>query len=263
MVAFISNGLRAVRQVARSVLRRAMNFGLRYSCPMCGAHLRAFRPRGERHAVLTENAVIGGGRRANVKCPVCSSSDRERLVYLYLKNGPQLPAPGTKLLHIAPEANLQVWLRAKLGTGYTTADLGAEGVDYHFDLTSIPFDDGTFDAIICNHVLEHVPDDAKAMAEVRRVLKPGGLSILQTPISATLPTTYEDFTITAPKERERAFGQHDHVRIYNHADYVRRLQNAGFTVETFRWPTDDAAYGGEGNRFGLIDDEVIYIARPA
>ena len=122
------------------------------------------------------------------------------------------------------------------------------------DLAHIPFPDGTFDAIICNHVLEHIVDDLKAMAELHRVLKPGGWSILQVPISLSLRTTYEDFSIATPKEREEAFGQNDHVRIYGQ-DYVSRLERAGFKVNVFDWWTEAAGFGGPSNLYGLNQRE--------
>jgi len=123
-------------------------------------------------------------------------------------------AQGTKLLHVAPEPNLRTWLRSLPELDYVSADLDMVGNDLKLDLTDIALPDSSFHAIICNHVLEHIPDDAKAMSEITRVLKPGGWAILQTPISLSLSQTYEDFLITDPAERERAFGQNGHVRIY-------------------------------------------------
>jgi SAM-dependent methyltransferase len=230
---------------------------------MCRAHLRAFLPAGERHAVLAELSIVGGGWRSNAVCPVCGSGDRARLLYLYLKNRPHLLSSGTKLLHVAPEHHLSAWLRSKPGIEHVTADLTAGNVDFNFDLTKIPFADATFDAIICSHVLEHIPNDDVAMAELLRVLKQGGWALLQVPISLSLSVTYEDFSITDPAERERAFGQHDHVRVYA-MDYVDRLQQAGFAVDPFRWRANSRDYGGDNNRFGLIEREVVFFAsRPA
>jgi ubiquinone/menaquinone biosynthesis C-methylase UbiE len=131
-------------------------------------------------------------------------------------------------------------------------------VDLRVDLRTLPFPNSTFDAIICNHVLEHIPDDAKAMAELLRVLRRGGWGILQVPISPTLEVTYEDFSITDAAERERAFGQRDHVRIYATIDYMSRLKRAGFTVAPFRWYASAEDYGGDSNRFGLIRREILF-----
>jgi SAM-dependent methyltransferase len=236
---------------------------LRFRCPLCGADLKELFAEGESHAVLVEKSVIGGGPRANVICPVCYSSDRERLVFLFLKNRPHLVARGKRLMHVAPEDNLRAWLKSRPGLDYVTADLCMKDVDFNVDLTKIPFADASYDGVICNHVLEHIPDDATAMSEILRILKPNGWAILQTPIAAKLDATYEDFSITDPQERERAFGQNDHVRIYA-MDYVDRLRRAGFAVESFRWTADKENFGGEENRFGLIEKEIIFFAtRPA
>lgn len=244
---------------ARSIWRRTGNFGLRYQCPMCRAHLKAFLPGGEHHAVLADKSVVGGGWRPNVFCPICGSYDRERLTYLYLKNRPHLLCRGAKLLHVAPEDNLSSWLRSKADLDYVSADLARGDVDLNIDLTQIPIPNSTFNAIICNHVLEHIPNDRRAMAELFRVLKPGGWAMVQVPISLYLVATYEDFSITDPMDRERAFGQNDHVRIYA-MDYVDRLKQAGFAIELFRWPRNNRDYGGQNNKFGLIDREIVFFA---
>jgi SAM-dependent methyltransferase len=223
---------------------------------MCGVHLRAFLPGGESHAVLAEKSVIGGGLRSTMSCPVCFSFDRERAVYLHLKNRPHMLTRGTKLLHIAPERNLEVWLRSLPELDYLSADLDRPDVDLKLDLTDIALPNSTFHAIICNHVLEHIPDDAEAMSEILRVLKPRGWAILQVPISLSISQTYEDFSITDPAERERVFGQNDHVRIYA-MDYVHRLKRAGFEVQVCSHFVDDVA------RFGLIEKEYVFVASRA
>ena len=126
---------------------------------------------------------------------------------------------------ITPEPNLSSWLRSKVKLEYVLADLRSRNdVDLNIDLTKIPFPKSTFDAIICNHVLEHISNDRIAMAELFRVLKPNGWAMLQVPISFHLAATYEDFSITDPMDRERAFGQIDHVRIYA-MDYVDRSRH--------------------------------------
>jgi SAM-dependent methyltransferase len=98
----------------------------------------------------------------------------------------------------------------------------------------LPFRDGAFDALLCHHVLEHVPDDRAAMRELRRVLRPGGWAILQSPIRSRLEATLEDPAVTDPRERERLFGQRDHLRQYGR-DYADRLRAAGFEVRAERF----------------------------
>jgi len=139
---------------------------------------------------------------------------------------------------------------------YLTADLNPEQVMVKMDITAIQYPDKTFDAILCNHVLEHIPDDRKAMSELHRVLKPGGWAILQVPVSKVLEQTYEDSTITSPQEREKHFGQKDHVRIYG-KDYSQRLKEAGFEVEAYSW-TNDNGFRNETNQYGLNKDEAVF-----
>ena len=125
------------------------------------------------------------------------------------------------------------------------------------DITEIDYPDKSFNVIICNHVLEHIIDDKKAMNELYRVLKPGGWGILQVPMSLSLTTTYEDFSITDPTQREQVFGQSDHVRIYA-IDYLDRLKESGFQVDPFEWWTDDE-FSDSNNRYGLLQDESIFV----
>lgn len=216
--------------------------------------------RGLNNPVLKENKVIGGVRRLNSRCPRCLSFDRERLVYLYLKNKTSVFSDRIKLLHMAPERNLQKALRASNSIDYVSADLNSPLAEFKRDITNIKYKDCIFDVIICNHVLEHIPNDKKAMAELYRVLKVGGWAILQVPVSLKLQKTYEDSTITTPEEREKAFGQKDHVRIYG-KDYEDRLKQAGFSVDVY----DFVKELGEplANKYALLKKEKLYIcSRP-
>ncbi len=142
-----------------------------------------------------------------------------------------------KLLHLAPEKPLMDLFIKQNNIDYLTADLNPEQVMVKMDITAIQYPDNIFDAILCNHVLEHIPDDRKAMRELYRVLKPGGWAILQVPVSKILEQTYDDITITSPQDREKYFGQKDHVRIYG-KDYTQRLKEAGFTVDAYKWTKD-------------------------
>lgn len=120
---------------------------------------------------------------------------------------------------------------------YISADLDSPLAMVKMDITNILFENNSFDVILCSHVLEHIIDDNKAMRELFRVLKPGGWAILQTPIDLKLDKTFEDHSIVSPEERERFFGQSDHVRIYGR-DYVNRLLKAGFEVTVESYPKD-------------------------
>jgi SAM-dependent methyltransferase len=165
-----------------------------------------------------------------------------------------------RLLHVAPERSLVRYLSTLENLEYLTADISGRNVMVPMDLTHIQYPTDYFGAIICNHVLEHIPDDRQAMSELFRVLKPGGWAILQVPLSNRLRDTLEDPTVVSKEDRERVFGQDDHVRIYA-ADYSGRLESVGFRVEKFRWWRSDERFGGAANRYGLLKDEILYVAR--
>lgn len=234
-------------------------FGSRYECPLCNSHLKTFLPFGFDFPVLSEKKVVGGGYRPYARCPVCGSLDRERLLYLYLLHKTDIFEKSQKVLHIAPEPDLADILRNQAVVDYLTADLYSKDVMIKMDITNIQFPDNFFDAIICNHVLEHIIDDRKAMSELYRTLKAGGWAILQVPLSLSLEKTYEDFSITTTAGREEAFGQMDHVRIYAR-DYKDRLEQAGFKVNVFKWVTEAEGFGGRKNRFSLVEEECVFHA---
>jgi SAM-dependent methyltransferase len=213
------------------------------------------KPLGYDLPVILEKQIVGSGLR-NSMCPVCGSSDRVRLLYLFLRNKTNLFKEPVKLLHLAPEKPLMNIFVKQNNIDYLTADLNPEQVMIKMDITAIQYPDNTFDAILCNHVFEHIPDDRKAISELYRVLKSNGWAILQVPVSKVLEKTYEDFTITSSEEREKYFGQKDHVRIYG-KDYIQRLKEAGFMVEEYNW-SNDPDLGNDENRFGLNHEETVF-----
>lgn len=159
-------------------------------------------------------------------------------------------------MHFAPEKCLTEDLRRRVGDGYLTADL-APAADLLLDITAIPLPDGSLDAIICSHVLEHIPDDALALSELFRVMKPGAWSVLETPVDLNLDKTDED-PGASPEERVRRFGQHDHVRLYGR-DYPARLEAAGFSVEIVELAE---ALGPKRSRcHGLAAGKPVWVAR--
>ena len=212
-------------------------------CPCCGGTFEGFGQYG-----LTP--------RKNARCPDCGAKERHRLLWLYLKNRTNLFADKLKVLHFAPEQSFGKTLAAQPNLEYVSADLSSGRAMVKADITGTPFPSNAFDVVLCSHVLEHVPDDGAAMREVYRMLKPGGWAILQIPIDLNREKTYEDERITSPEERERAFGQHDHVRVYGR-DYKRRLQNAGFEVRVDHYARDLGAY--MTNRYGLKKRTGIYV----
>lgn len=154
--------------------------------------------------------------------------ERDRLLWLFLDRRPELLAGADSILHVAPERALQGRLRAA-ASRYVTGDLDGAFGELRLDVTALPFDDASFDAIVCNHVLEHVPDDARAMRELRRVLRSDGWAILLVP-DVEAPATLEDPSARTAADRLRLYGQEDHVRRYGW-DYLDRLRAAGFEPE--------------------------------
>ncbi len=168
--------------------------------------------------------------RENVLSPSTLSLERHRLLWLYLKSETDFFTKKHKVLHFAPEQAFYKRFRALENLNYTTTDLDSPLADIKADICDLPFADNSFDIIFCNHVLEHIPDDTKAMEEIYRILKPNGWAVLQIPQDLKRATTFEDNTITDRKERAKIFGQYDHVRIYGR-DYFTKLREIGFHVE--------------------------------
>jgi SAM-dependent methyltransferase len=215
--------------------KRVLNAGDGSACIVCGARVRALLTQGQDYPVLRELDVVGGQRKQHDECPICHANDRARLVSLYVSRRTPLLTTSCRLLHIAPELGLADVFAATTTLDYVPADLDRQRYRHlknlqSFDLQSAPYPDHSFDWIICNHVLEHIPDDRKAMREMHRMLKPGGTAILQVPLALKLSTTREDPSIRDEAERIRLFGQRDHVRLYGR-DYYDRLRDAGFDVE--------------------------------
>ena len=191
--------------------------GNTYTDPIDGKSFRQFLPYG--YEVQRPNALS----------PSTLSLERHRLLWLYLKNETSFFTAPKKMLHIAPEQCFIDRFKKQKNINYTSADLHSPLADVKADVCNLPFENDTFDVVFCNHVLEHIEDDTKAMSELYRVLKPKGLGIFQVPQDVSKEKTYEDFSITKPKERSKHFGQYDHVRIYG-KDYFERLRAVGFTV---------------------------------
>jgi SAM-dependent methyltransferase len=180
-------------------------------------------------------------------------------MYLFLKQKTPFFTKPQKVLHIAPELCFIHRFEQQKNLDYITADIESPLAKIKMDVHSIPFDEGTFDVVFCNHVLEHVADDLQAMREMHRVLKPGGWGIMQIPLFYPLPDkTYEDPNITDPAAREKAFGQDDHVRLFG-KDYPDRLRSAGFTV-TEDWLVQELP-AEESQRYALPHEPVYYVQK--
>jgi SAM-dependent methyltransferase len=233
--------------------------GSEFLCPFCQKRFRKFFPIGLDDLGAEKYCLVGHGRREHCYCPRCSSLDRERLAYLYLLKKTNIFKDKAALLHIAPEKNLQQLFMACPNIDYLSADLSMDCVMVKMDVTDIQYATNTFDIIICNHVLQYVPDDLRAVSELYRVLKPGGWALLQVPISLALDCTYNFPPDRKIEDPECAYDSAVHARIYAR-DYQERLESAGFQVEKFRWADHLEDFGGPGNRYALIPEEILYIA---
>lgn len=212
--------------------------GSAVECPCCSGAFRRF-------------ARFGG--RDNALCPRCFALERHRLLCLYLSDHPL--GQDLSVLHFAPEESLQTKLRRR--ERYVGADLDSPRADVKIDITAIPYEE-EFDVVICNHVLEHIPNDRKAMRELARALKPGGIALMQHPMDESRAETYEDPTLTSPEQRLAAFGQFDHVRVYGR-DFVDRLHEAGFDVEVIDYFEELSS--SDQVRYGLRHEPIFRCSR--
>ncbi|MCP9198436.1 methyltransferase domain-containing protein [Gramella sp. GC03-9] len=246
----------ALNKVPRPVLIRASYLvrpflkiylkGNRYTDPIDGKKFRKFLPYGY------EN------QRENVLSPSTLSLERHRLLWLYLKNETDLFQRKLRLLHFAPEQAFYKRFRRLSNLDYVTTDLNSPLADVKADICDLPFEDESFDFILCNHVLEHIPDDRKAMEELYRILRSGGMAILQIPQDLSREETFQDDSITDPKERARIFGQYDHVRVYGR-DYFDKLRDVGFKVEEVDYTSNLEA--SEIDQYRLAKGEIIPVCR--
>ncbi len=196
--------------------------GNNYIDPIDGNSYRKFLPYGYEKV------------RENVLAPGTLSLERHRLFWLYLTNETSFFSEKLRVLHFAPEQAFLKRFKKLKNITYTTTDLNSPIADVKADICNLPFEDNSYDFIICNHVLEHIPDDTKAMKEVYRVLTPNGTAILQVPYDRNRATTFEDNSITDPKERAAIFGQYDHVRVYG-MDYFEKLKSIGFKLNAVNY----------------------------
>jgi SAM-dependent methyltransferase len=214
--------------------------------PISGKTYRKFLPYGRKPA------------RPNALSPSSLSLERHRLMWLYLKEKTNFFTANLKVLHIAPEHCFIKIFEGMKNLDYITADLESPLAKVKMDVHHIPFDENTFDVVFCNHVMEHVESDIKAMQEIRRVMKPTGWAIIQSPMDLNLDKTFEDPSITSPKEREKAYGQNDHVRTYG-KDYGERLRKAGFNVIEDKFVME--LPNERVKRYALPSEEIIYLCK--
>jgi SAM-dependent methyltransferase len=245
----------ALKNLARA-LDRAFPWSAVYrgddkACPCCGGTFRAMR---RFHG------------RPDARCPGCGALERHRILWLFIERELGIARLRGRMLHVAPEFVLERRFRALNGLEYIAGDLAPQRPGIRrLDVTAIDFPDASFDRVVMNHVLEHVPDDRAAIREIRRILRPNGLALMQHPIDEGRAETYEDASITATSDRRAHFGQDDHVRIYGR-DFASRLEQGGFAVERRRYVDDLRAE--ERERYALCPSgrpdtgADIYLLRP-
>ena len=220
--------------------------GNKYTDPIDGKSFKSFLPYGY------ENP------RENVLSPSTLSLERHRLLWLFLKMKTNFFTEDLRLLHFAPEQAFHKRFKSLNNIDYTTTDLDSPLADIEADICALPFNDKSFDVILCNHVLEHIPDDTKAMQELYRVLRPGGWGVFQIPQDLNRDKTFEDDAVVDKKERAKIFGQYDHVRVYGR-DYFDKLRSIGFKVEEVDLTSELSAQ--EVEKYRLAKGEIIPLVK--
>ena len=215
-----------------------------YFCPVCENNVRQFLP-------------AGSPPRLNAKCPMCGSLERHRLDWFFFIKATDLFDKSRKrMLHIAPEKFFSERLHKLEYLNYLSADKSNPNAMVQMDITSINYPDNFFHVIYCSHVLEHIPDDRKAISELYRVLCQDGWALLQVPVTAD--ETYEDPSIIDPKERISHFGQWDHVRRCG-PDYAERIKNVGFVVQVLR--ANELLSQADCARMGFEANMLVFFCR--
>ncbi len=233
-------------------------FGFKYKCPFCGGHFNTFYSAGFDFEVIKQLKIVSAGKRDNVRCPRCNSSDRERMIYLYLKDNTDYFTKKCNVLHIAPEKNLQRVFKGIKNIKHISVDLASPLADKKMDILNLQFSDNYFDLVVCSHVLEHIMDDVTAMKELFRVCKTGGMTIILVPIALQLTKTLEDEEVLTETDREKVFGQSDHVRVYA-MDIVERLDAAGFVVEALQF--SESIGEQKIKKYSIDENEIIFLSR--
>ena len=232
----------SLKSLIRYIIYRVKYFGSQRYCVVCNRKSKEFM----RYGVES---------RQDAACPFCNSVERDRLNLIFLHEQTNLfDGQPKRLLHVAPESAFKKIFSKAVGEGYLTADLMAEDVMEKMDITNIQHPDESFDIIYCSHVLEHVPDDRRAMREFYRCLSQDGWAVINVPITAE--KTFEDPSITSREERLRLFGQTDHVRRYG-SDYKDRLIDTGFRVAVFS--PQDLLSSSEIEYYGLKNPEAYEV----
>lgn len=230
------------------------NVGQHY-CLLCNSSFSDFLPGGAKGDLFEKYHVIGAGYREKCICPVCGSFDRNRWFLYVLSKYTNIFTESSRVLHFAPEAKIPELLMANINCDYYSVDIKPGRAMHCADILDIPYKDALFDYVILNHVLEHVMDEATAIKEIKRILKPSGKMIISFPI-CTDKDTCEDDGISGPAERLKHYGQEDHVRLYGR-DYKERIEKYGWQVEVYI--PQDRCNTQDIDKYGFLFDDVIMI----
>jgi SAM-dependent methyltransferase len=235
------------------------------TCPVCTAEFPNFLPIPESYVRFQHDLHVSYSledfETMNVGqylCPHCDASDRDRLYALFVRDHlKRRGGDSLRVLDIAPGRALSRYLRALPGVDYLSGDLDPALADRQVDITDLrPFEDGAFELIVCSHVLEHVPEDRRAMRELLRVLAPGGRAVLMVPILSTATRTDEDPGVSDVTQRWLRFGQGDHVRMYCRQDFIARLRESGWSVAEM---STDSFAPGSFRQHGITERSVLYV----
>lgn len=233
--------LKCIKPLLYSI-RGKIYFGNKVFCNICENNYSKF---------------LNYSNRKNAMCPGCASLERHRLLYLYLQNEINLSNRKIKILHFAPEYPLQKIFKKTYGKNYLSTDIEHPDAMLHADITNMPLDNNSFDLIICNHVLQEIPDDKKAMRELFRILKKGGTAIITIPKNKKAKETFENQGEINNKDRKKLYGYYGAIRIYGD-DFIKRLKDSGFKVKTIDYIKVFAEK--KISKYGL-SEEKIYLCK--
>ena len=225
-------------------------------CIICGNKVDEFFANGINHKLFTKHHIIGGGYRENCTCPKCGKNDRERWIYYVLKNKLDILNATGRILHFAPESSIKELIMQNKNIDYYTCDIIPGFAMHIVDITDIQFKNNTFDYVICNHVMEHIPNEKKAVSEIKRILKKNGKWIFSFPICTDMKTQ-EDKKVVTKEQRLELYGQEDHVRLYGN-DFLKRFKKYGLKIEVFT--PNEQLKKSEIEKYGFIEDDIIMVA---
>jgi len=253
---------RTLDKLFTNIRRGANKLGGKRKCYICGRtfnHFTKFRGGSKNQSRFHRKLDVVGSDTDNFGCMYCGCHDRERHLFMFFDRlGLWENMQNQRIIHFAPERHVARKINEQTPSEYVKADLNPQNEDtWKIDATKIPYNDATFDLLIANHILEHIPDYRKALSEFYRILKPGGIAILQTPYSRLLNNNFEDDGIDSDELRLIFYGQEDHVRTFGEGQFLESLKETGFSVQVKRH--QDCFNASETIRYGVPKDEDLIL----